>query len=220
MTQILHLVHAPQLCRHSFVPSPSNALAWQWIETWPAWKTLGVWIQGPRHSGKTHMAHIFSEKSGALYIEAPGLTSSMVESLLKTPQPVVLDAFGAGSKDQEELLFHLYNILKGASKSLVIFSQWMPQDIIWNLKDTETRIKTLSTATILPPDDTLMQAIIAKRFSDLQTDIDPKALIYLASNIHRSYDSIDRWVNHLHQEALHQKRAITIPFMKKFLFSS
>ncbi len=61
----LALAHPPQHGRDSFLPGRSNRAALALVERWPDWPAPIALLSGPAGSGKTHLAHIWAERSGA-----------------------------------------------------------------------------------------------------------------------------------------------------------
>jgi chromosomal replication initiation ATPase DnaA len=64
----------PAFGRADFLEGTSNAAALALIESWPDWPDRIVALVGPAGSGKSHLAAIFAERSGARRLSAAGLT--------------------------------------------------------------------------------------------------------------------------------------------------
>ncbi len=67
----LPLPHEPSFAREDFLASPSNAAAISLIEDWPRWPAPLMLLVGPAGSGKSHLAAIFAEISGARAARRP-----------------------------------------------------------------------------------------------------------------------------------------------------
>src|SRR5258708_37771810 len=51
-----------------FLASACNEAALGWIERWPAWPPAGLVVYGPQGCGKTHLGHLWCERSGGTLI--------------------------------------------------------------------------------------------------------------------------------------------------------
>src|SRR5258708_29850568 len=69
MTQVaIDLPHRPALGRADFVVSDCNKAALGWIERWPQWPAPALVLHGPAGSGKSHLAGLWRERSGGVFI--------------------------------------------------------------------------------------------------------------------------------------------------------
>ena len=59
------LPHAESLTRDNFLEGPANAAALALIERWPDWPNRIMLLAGEEGSGKSHLASIWAERSGA-----------------------------------------------------------------------------------------------------------------------------------------------------------
>ena len=92
-----------------FLIADSNSEAMRWVDNWKSWSTPSIVIYGPRGCGKTHLANIFIQKSGAKNIIPEALTNNSPQSLLEKSKMFVLENI-ENNLDQESLL-HFYNNL-------------------------------------------------------------------------------------------------------------
>src|SRR4051812_2755415 len=116
----LALMHTPQYGRESFIVGASNSDALALIERWPNWPAAVVVLNGPAGSGKTHLAHIWAERTGAALVGATHIEAEPIE--LAGASGVVLEDV-AGDIVPERALFHTINIAKEAGASLLITSR-------------------------------------------------------------------------------------------------
>ena len=66
---ILNLHHRPAFGREDFFVSSCNEEAIAYIDLWPDWPAPLTWLCGPPGSGKSHLAAVWQEKSGACHIK-------------------------------------------------------------------------------------------------------------------------------------------------------
>jgi len=94
--------------RDSFFVSPSNALALKQIEAWENWAGGKLVLIGPESSGKSHLAAVWAEMSGATILSPDQLDEA-------TNGHVVVEDVDriAGQGKAEEALFHLHNRVLG-----------------------------------------------------------------------------------------------------------
>src|SRR6185312_11821170 len=104
--------------REDFLAGPSNAAALALIERWPDWPSGAVALVGPEGSGKTHLASIWAEVSGARVLSARLLGETEVPAALATGALVLEDL----SKDtlDERALFHLINLAREEGAFLLV----------------------------------------------------------------------------------------------------
>ena len=74
-----------------FLIADSNSEAVRWVDNWKRWSTPSIVIYGPRGCGKTHLANIFIQKSGAKNIIPEALTNNSPQSFLENSNMFVLD---------------------------------------------------------------------------------------------------------------------------------
>ncbi|OYW81742.1 MAG: hypothetical protein B7Z26_04580, partial [Asticcacaulis sp. 32-58-5] len=86
-----------------------------------SWLNPHLFLIGPHGSGKTHLAHIFSEVSQAQFITAADTCHLNPNTLPDTP--VVIDD---AEQADEEALFHLYNHSLQTSQPLLLLSRTHP----------------------------------------------------------------------------------------------
>ena len=104
---VLELPHRTALGRDDFLVTASNATAVAMIDRWPSWPSSAVLLAGPAGSGKTHLAEVWRQSSGAARASAAGLGEADLPKLLGGRALVVEDA--PGPRLDETALFHLLN---------------------------------------------------------------------------------------------------------------
>src|SRR5262245_62743256 len=102
----LALAHQESFAREDFLAGPPNTAALALIERWPDWPDRLVALVGPEGSGKSHLAAIWADRSGARLVSARALAD--LPAALATGALVVEDAT-PGLVD-ERALFHLINL--------------------------------------------------------------------------------------------------------------
>ncbi|HZR86903.1 MAG TPA: DnaA/Hda family protein [Bradyrhizobium sp.] len=209
------LPHEESLTRDNFLEGPANEAALALIEAWPEWPGRTMWLAGPDGAGKSHLAAIWADASGARIIAAHALDAANVPGALATGALVVED-LRAGDFD-ERALFHLLNLAREEAAFVLITARELPTAFEIALKDLRSRLRALPVVSVLPPDDQLFRALIVKLCADRQLSVDETVVGYLANRIERSYAAARDTVARLDREALRLGRPITRAFAAEIL---
>ena len=201
------LPHAESLTRDNFLEGPANAAALALIDAWPEWPSRTMMLVGPEGSGKSHLAAIWAEQSGARSTTARALDAADVPDALATGALVVED-LGPGEVD-ERAMFHLLNLAREQAAFVLMTGRVAPSAIDVELLDLRSRLRALPAVSLSPPDDQLFRALIVKFCSDRQLAIDEAVVSYLVSRIERSSAAARRTIELLDSEALRQGRPVT-----------
>lgn len=199
------LPSAEAMTRADFFVAPSNALALQTVEDWPNWPGRKLLLIGPEGSGKTHLARVWAEMTGALILPATALRAFDPTDLAATPVAVE-DADQLDGAEAE--LFHLHNLVtQGAS--LLLTAQRPPRDWGLRLPDLISRLQAAPVARLDAPDDALLSAVLVKLFADRQVAVPANLIPYLVSRMPRSIGAARALVAALDAAALAGGRPIT-----------
>jgi chromosomal replication initiation ATPase DnaA len=211
----LDLPHRVSLSREDFLVAPSNANAVALIDSWPHWPQYVAIIVGPPGSGKSHLAEVWREKSGANTIQARDLRVEKVPALVSNKALAVEDA-GAGAID-ERALFHLFNFVREHQAHLLITANSHPTQWGIKLPDLISRLQAMPTVELGLPDDTLLRGVIVKLFADHQIAIDETVVAYLLARMPRSLEAARKIVAIIDRKAFEEKAEVTRPFVSRLL---
>ena len=203
----LALPHAESVTRDNFLEGPANEAGLALVDAWPDWPNRVMLLVGPEGSGKSHLAAIWAEQSGARSTGAHALTAAAVPEALSTGALVVEDL--KSSSFDERALFHLLNLAREDEASILITARVPPAALEIELRDLRSRLRAVPTVSLLPPDDQLLRALIVKFCADRQLAVDESVVSYLATRIERSFAAARRAVALLDSEALRQRRPVT-----------
>jgi chromosomal replication initiation ATPase DnaA len=201
----LALDHAESFAREDFLSGPSNEAAITLIERWPDWPDRAMLLVGPEGAGKSHLAAIWAQASGARLVAARTLESVNLPAMLATGALVVEDL--AAGRFDERALFHLLNLVREEAASLLITARLLPAAV--ELRDLASRLSALPVVQIAAPDDALLRAVIVKLFADRQLAVEESLVAYLMTRIERSFAAARAAVEQIDREALRQKRPAT-----------
>ena len=203
--------------RDDFIISNSNKDALAWIDSWPTWpeNVSGLNIFGAGSSGKTHLANIWKSKANALSITRPLLDLVNLRKLLESHENVLIDNFDSSWK--EEPILHLYNLMQEVGGTLVIVSEKPASQIDIKLRDLASRVSTMTTVELKPPDDELIKGVMRKLFKDRQIEVPSEVVNYLTIRMERSFKEVSRMVDRLDKTSLSEKNAITLSLARRIL---
>lgn len=175
------------------------------VDAWPQWPSPVVILAGPVGSGKTHLATIWEERSGAERIHP---TSGSGAALAAANGPVLFEDVDRLGFDDTEL-FHVINSVRENGNSLLMTSRLWPMSWPVQLPDLRSRLKAATTVEIGEPDEELLSQVIVKLFADRQLNIDDKLVLYIVNRMERSLNAAQTIVERLDRLAWSRGTKIT-----------
>lgn len=203
----LELPHLAALGAEDFLVSTSNEAAVALVEGWPHWPRPAIGIVGPEGTGKTHLVNVWRSRSGAESVAAAGISEGTLALFDKT-RVLAVENIDQGIAD-ERILFHLLNLAREKSGSLLLTSRVAPGDIAISLPDLRSRLRALPLAAIAEPDEALLKSVLVKLFADRQLGVEPHVVNHLALHMERSMEAANRVVAAADRLALARQRKVT-----------
>lgn len=195
--------------RADFFASQATGAGLAAVDGWRDWPGGKMLLVGPAGSGKTHLAHIWAEMTGATLIAAADLAQADLPVLAAIAAVAVEDAEAiAGQPAAEAAVFHLHNMLLPAGR-LLITAASPPRDWGLGLPDLHSRMQAAALTRLNPPDDALLSAVLIKLFADRQITVPPNLIAYLVSRMERSIAAARDIVAALDARALAAGRPVT-----------
>lgn len=204
---LLALQHAESFAREDFLEGPSNAVALALIESWPDWPSRIMALTGLEGAGKSHLASIWAEASGARRMAAKHLTEPDVPAALATGA-LVLEDLEPGGFD-ERALFHLINLSREEQAFVLITGREPPANFRVDIRDLGSRLRTVPSVLLQPPGDALLRLVMAKLAADRQIALDESVVNYVANRVERSFAAVRAAVARLDEESMRQHRPAT-----------
>lgn len=188
--------------RETFVTSPANALAIERLNAWPSWPGGALALIGPAGSGKTHLASVWAEETGAA--RGPG----------GAPKgPVLIE--DADRADLGEALFHLLN--RPAPATLLLTARSLPAAWPSALPDLRSRLNALPVALLSEPDDEVLDGVMRRLFRERHIEPAPDLLVYLRHRLERSAPAARAFIARLDAEALRRRRPVSRALARELL---
>lgn len=206
----LSLPYCQSYREEDFIVSGCNQEAHGWVTRWPDWAAYGLIVIGEAGSGKTHLAHIWQERTAARpWREGEDVAVISGHLLVENADKI----------QDEAALFHLLNLVRERGDTILMTANQPPRDWGIALPDVNSRLNSLPQTTLQPPDDTLLTAILAKHFADRQVRVEPEVLQYVVTRAERSFAGIHALAGRLDATSLDAKRPITLPLVREVMLT-
>ncbi len=210
-----NLAPRPALGAEDFLVSASNEMALRTIERWPDWSHHAVVLAGPAQSGKSHLGQVWRLASGAARIAACDIVEAHIERLQQS-KALLIENLEDGIGN-ERVLFHMFNTSREHGHSLLLTTRRPPSEMVIALPDLRSRLLAVPLVVIVAPDETLLQAVLVKHFSDRQLVVDPSVISYIALRMERSMAMAEAIVAAVDERALASHRKVTRPLVAEVL---
>ncbi|QXM23448.1 chromosomal replication initiator DnaA [Elioraea tepida] len=193
-----------------FVPGAANAEARAWLDRWPNWPGRRLALIGPPGSGKSHLAAVWRERTGALALTGAAVAAASARSLfdLADPSGAIL-VEDADAVPQGRALVHLLNAASEAGGTVLMTARTPPSRWRTGLADLRSRLAATATATIASPDEALIEAVLAKLMADRQLVVPPRLLAALAVRLPRDFAAVQALAEALDAASLAAGRRVT-----------
>lgn len=198
-----------------FFVSAANGRAHDMVMASHNWPDGKLALIGPEGAGKSHLARVWAEASGATIRQAC--------TLLEPIAPVVpgdrlcIEDVDRLPREAEEALFHLHNNLLGSGGRLLLTARVAPARWSVALPDLASRMTATTVVTIEDPDDDLLRAVLTKLFADRQLTPEPKLVQWLLPRMERSFAAAARIVAEIDRRALAEGRVINASLAREIL---
>ncbi len=200
----------------SFMVTSRNQEAFKWVESTSQWGNYGLILAGPSGCGKTHLAQIWQKNTNAYFIDLGKDNLENLSDIFDKNKHFIIENIEEFHEHQESL-FHILNKVKEAEGKLLLTTQHQPTFDIFNLKDVLSRLKALPLVEISEPDDELFQAIMRKRFSDFQIQVDDRIINYVLLRAERSFSKLHYLIDHVYQISLSTHHKPTYSLVRDLL---
>jgi chromosomal replication initiation ATPase DnaA len=201
----LELGHTPAQGEADFLVGDGNALAHGRIMAFPHWPDPVTLVIGPAKAGKSHLARIFADRSGARFAGTGELEALAAAG---GTAPVIIEDVDRLDYD-EAGLFHLLNQSMREHRPILLTAR---EDIAnWPLAtdDVRSRARRAAAYTLELTDDIQLSQMFVKLFGDRQIKVDPRIIGYLVARMERSAEEVVALADLMDRLALAKGTAIT-----------
>lgn len=205
----LPLPTVPKLGRADFIVGEGNSAAVTFIDSWPDWPAPAAVLYGPSGSGKSHLAGVWAERTGAAVTTAAELTGFSHLSALVVEN---VDAAPL-THEAETALFALIErnqpMLLTAHEPAI---QWKTA-----LPDLRSRFDSLLAFPIWAPDDAMLESLAKKLFADRQLTVPDAVIAQMIRYLERSPGALRDFVAKADAAALAAKKPVTTALIRDLL---
>jgi len=203
----------------AFIVAPSNRHAFDWVDRWPDWPFTALVLVGPAGCGKTHLASLWRERSGAAPIDLGTAGIEQAAALTADGQPILVEDCDRvlGETQAERALLQLYNLAKAAGSRLLLTARQAPSLWPLQLPDLRSRLNSAMIVAIDPADDELLRSVAAKLFGDKQVEVGDEVVSYLLSRSERTVANVAQAIERLNTISKTRQRPITVPMAREVL---
>ncbi len=199
--------------REEFVVGTTNADAVAFVDSWPDWHVPAAVIHGPAGSGKSHLAAIWQNLSGAMLVSALDLASVQLPDV-----PLAIEDVDCASGD-ETCARALFLALERAKPEAPVLLTGREAPSLWPcaLPDLASRFLALPDFALWAPDEALLSAIARKLFADRQLAVPEPAVERMLHSLERSPAAVRAFVAEIDRKALAESRPVTPALIRELL---
>ena len=205
----LPFVHRSPFSVDGPIPSRSNETARALLAAGPTeWPSCRLCVWGPPGCGKTHLLHHWiGGRPGAVLVEAAAIPLLAEDGLLPGAALAIDDADQVA---HETALLHVLNTAAERRVPLVLAARTSPARLRVTLPDLASRLRATLAAAIEPPEDDLLDALLARLLADRQLAVPPAVLRYMRQRLPREPEALREAAALLDHAALAGRRPVTL----------
>ena len=196
-----------------YIVGQVNTIAYNKIVNWSeSWNSkffpYFLLLYGPKLSGKTHLAQIWSKKTNAIFLKR--FTQEYNQHI------VIEDIDNIIGYSKECDLLHAFNLCNENKNYCLFTSKTFP--LKFQLDDLSSRINSIDRVNISYPDFEMKKVILRKEFTKLYLQVDQKIIDFLSDIIPSTFEAIKFAVEKINKSAMSEGKKMSLNFIKS-LFS-
>jgi chromosomal replication initiation ATPase DnaA len=196
--------HQPTYAAADFLAAPSNEAALAWLDRTADWPDHRLALWGAQGCGKTHLLRLWAGRQGALLLTGPDLVGLQD---LPPARGVAID--DADAFVDAAALLHLMNAAREAGLPVLLVARTPPARWAVGLPDLASRLRAVTAAEILPPEESMLRALLMRLLADRQLAVRADLQEWLLVRLPRSAAALREAVERLDRATLAAKRAVT-----------
>ncbi len=173
--------HDHSYAPEDFLAGACNEAALAWLEAPAAWPAARLAVHGEAGTGKTHFLHVFAVRHHAALLPA-----SSIRRLVPPPAAAALGIDDADSVADETALLHVLNAAAERGVPVLLTARAPPARWGFQLPDLVSRLRATPAVELLPPDDGLLRALLARLLADHQLLVPEKLQDFLLARLPRT----------------------------------
>lgn len=202
---VLDFPHTPAQGEDDYLVVPANRLAFERVADWANWAEPLTLLTGPPKSGKSHLARIFADRSGAGFATPADIARRAAEG---GTRPLVVEDVDRAGYD-ETALFHLLNRAMREHRPLLLTAREGIESWPYRTEDVRSRARRAVAFSVDAGGDIQLSQMLVKLFGDRQLVLDPRLIAYLVARMERSSEEAVALVDLMDRLALARGTAIT-----------
>lgn len=189
--------HQPTYTAADFLDAASNEAARSWLDRTEDWPDHRLALWGEPGCGKTHLLQLWAGRRGATVLLGPAL-----HGLPPPPEAAGVAVDDADAVADEPALLHLLNAAREAQVPLLLAARTPPARWPVRLPDLASRLRAITAVEILPPEESLLQALLLRLLSERQLGVDQGLQEWLLRRLPRSPAALREAVARLDHAAM------------------
>lgn len=191
----------------------ANAEAATFVKAWPNWYVPVVAIYGPSGVGKSHLAWVWHEISGATLLSTGSLSAPelpMGPSILEDCDSLC---------EYERSARGLFHLLERANlpAPVLLTGRTRPSEWRHALPDLASRFSAMPAFALRMPDDEMLAAIVDSLFAERQLTV-PQAVVHrILKVVERTPTAVRAFVEELDRAALAKSRSVSLGLVGEIL---
>jgi chromosomal replication initiation ATPase DnaA len=208
----LPLPARPALSRADLIVTEANREAVAFIEAWPDWPVPAAAIYGPQGCGKSHLAAIWREKSGARVIAATN------DARAGEHCAVVIEGVD-GTEATIERDRTLFAAIEAATPAWPVLFTGRRRPAAWVcvLPDLSSRFAALAAFPLWRPDEALLASLARKLFADRQLVVPDAVIEKMLLSLERAPGAFRDFIARADAKALAESRPINVALVRDLL---
>lgn len=154
-------------------------------------------MHGEAGTGKSHLLHVFAARHAAAL-----MTARTIEMLAPPPEAPCLAIDEADDAADQEALLHLLNGATERGQPVLLAARAPPSRWGYTLPDLVSRLRATATVALLPPEDTLLESMLARLLADRQLRVAETVQAYLLARLPRTGGALRAAVEELDRLSL------------------
>lgn len=180
-----------------------------------------VFIYGASGQGKTHILQGAVLKAleldkNAIYIDCIEPFPEHILDFIDQINFISFDNVHLISRKNQEIFFDLYNQARQSQIFILVSADKLPSDLEV-MKDIKTRLSLAAVYKLEELNDETIMRVIDSQMSQRNLSINSGVYEYLFKNYSRDLKLLLATLNDLDKASLQAKKAISVPFVRKFL---